>query len=133
MTEDYSDAADRHFADAQLLHEQMPPRLANASHLYGVAAECALKCIISQSTKGGGKVPRVHLPELLDQLSMHSVAKGNADLVKRVKKSAEGLCNWRVEQRYDNQTVFIVANVVAEAASAQKLLALRKHHARGII
>lgn len=38
MPVDFRDAADRHFTDAGLLSQAR--RLANADHLYGVAAEC---------------------------------------------------------------------------------------------
>ena len=130
--EDYQDAASRHFQDAKTLHKQVPSRLANASHLYGIAAECALKCIMQR----GGNVPKGnsgHFPKLLAEFENHSVAKGNAGLVKQVRKHAQGLDNWRVEQRYYSQGKFKVEAVNLEAESARKMQALNSHHARGIV
>jgi hypothetical protein len=133
--EDYSDAAARHFEDAKLLHSQLPPRLANASHLYGFAAECAIKCIM-RGDGSSGKVPKGgkgHLPLLLREFELHSIAKGNAALQKRVQKCASGLSNWDIDQRYHRQATFLAQTVNAEAESAQKLLALSRHFLRKVI
>ena len=133
--EDYADAAQRHFDDAKLLHTQVPSRLANASHLYGFSAECALKSIML-GRKQAGKALKIHLPSLFDEFQNHSIAKNNVDLVQRVKKCAIGLSNWKVEQRYYKQTdetVFNVQTVNDEAEAARKFLKLRKQYMRGII
>lgn len=133
--EDYVDAAQRHFQDAKILHAQVPSRLANASHLYGIAAECALKCIM-RGAGNRGRVPKGsggHLPLLLREFEVHSVARGNAALLKRVKQCANGLSLWSVDQRYLAQTSFLLHTVDGEADSAQKLLALSEHHARGVV
>ena len=133
--EDYVDAAQRHFQDAKLLHVQVPSRLANASHLYGIAAECALKCIM-RGAGNRGKVLRGgsgHLPLLFREFESHSVAKGNAALLKRVKQCANGFNQWSVDQRYFAQNSFLLHTVDCEADSAQRLLALSEHHARGVV
>lgn len=44
MSTNFSDAFNRHFNDAELLLEKQ--RLANASQLYGLAAECGLKALM---------------------------------------------------------------------------------------
>ncbi|GBE50099.1 hypothetical protein BMS3Bbin13_01024 [bacterium BMS3Bbin13] len=44
MKTDFMDAATRHWEDAELLSNTL--RWANADHLYGVAAECALKAVM---------------------------------------------------------------------------------------
>lgn len=132
--EDYSDAAQRHFQDAVCLHKQTPNRLANASHLYGIAAECALKCVM-RGPGNRGKVPKGssgHLPSLLREFEHHSESKGNAALLRRIKQCATGLSNWAIDQRYHAQATFLVQTVDAESESARKLLALSQHHARGI-
>ena len=133
--EDYTDAAQRHFHDARYLHMQTPNRLANASHLYGIAAECALKCIL-RGRGNRGKVPKGsggHLPALLREIEHHSEFRGNAALIKRVKQYSNGLSNWTIDQRYHAQATFLVQTVDAEYESARKLLALSQQHARGII
>lgn len=133
--EDYTDAAQRHFDDAKLLHSQMPGRLANASHLYGIAAECSIKRIMRGNGNNGKviKGSNGHIPELLREFENHSAAKGNAALLRRMKKCATGLVNWSIQQRYENQGGFSFQIVDAEADSAQKLLALSKQHARGAV
>lgn len=130
--ENFDDAAKRHFQDAKLLHSQVPPRLANASHLYGFAAECSLKCVFERK----GKVPRGstgHFPGLLAEVECHSLAKGNAALLKRIKQCAAGLGGWTVGQRYYAQGWFTIAGVDAEAEAARKLAVLNTHHQRGIV
>ena len=133
--DDYADAAQRHFLDAKILHQQVPSRLANASHLYGFAAECAIKCIM-RSNQNNGRVPKGgngHLPLLLREFEAHSIAKGNAALQKRVKKCAVGLSSWSIDQRYHGQASFTAQTIEAEAESAQRLLALSQHFLRKII
>ena len=122
--EDYADAAQRHFDDAELLHLQTPCRLANASHLYGFAAECAMKSIML-GAKSKGNTPRVHLPALLKEFKNHSVAKGNAQLVNVVTNHVAKFSSWAVEQRYHNQTMFTVETVKNQAVGAKNLLTLR--------
>ena len=46
LTEDFLDAMDRHWRDAELLRSS--ERLANADHLYGLSAECGLKALLEQ-------------------------------------------------------------------------------------
>lgn len=133
--EDYADAAQRHFQDAKTLHALVPSRLANASHLYGIAAECALKCIM-RGTGNHSKVPKGssgHLPLLWREFEGHSAARGNAALLKRIKKCALGFSGWSVDQRYFAQALFMLQTVDCEADSARKLIALSEHHARGVI
>jgi hypothetical protein len=127
--EDYADAAKRHFDDAKLLHSNTPSRLANASHLYGFAVECALKSIML-GVKSKSNAPRVHLPALFDEFKNHSVAKGNDALVRGVKKYAAKFTGWTIEQRYHNQNVFSVQAVKDEAEAAKNLLALREQFIR---
>jgi hypothetical protein len=47
---DFDSSAKRHVSDAVLLHEQSRP--ANADHLAGIAAECALKALIAGYLEG---------------------------------------------------------------------------------
>lgn len=44
MNTDYLDAHERHWDDAELL--KATARHANADHLYGMSAECGLKCLM---------------------------------------------------------------------------------------
>jgi hypothetical protein len=134
MMEDYADAAERHFDDAKLLHTQVPSRLANASHLYGFAAECALKSMIRKTAPNAAFYgQKGHFPLLLTEFQNHSIANNNADLVRSVKQAAIGLDKWSINQRYNEQSTFVAQIVDAEAVSAQELLALSRDHLRRII
>jgi len=65
MTEpaqDYPAAARPCFSDGTMLLDQ--GRLANASHLFGLGAECALKVLLDGHP--GADVKLSHLPELRD-------------------------------------------------------------------
>ena len=48
MPTDFLDAMERHWHDAQLLGSPEQLRLANADHLYGMAAECGLKALMAK-------------------------------------------------------------------------------------
>ena len=123
--EDYHDAATRHFSDGDLLQQQVPQRLANASHLYGLAGECALKAIMAGKS-GAGKVKHAHLPNILEEFEIHSIAKGNPSLVTRVKKCAVGLNQWRIDERYHNRSsaAFTVGRIQSEHDAAKRLIGL---------
>lgn len=130
--DDYIDAAQRHYRDGKLLHEQSPPRLANASHLYGLAAECALKAIMRKDLPGtpfGGSTG--HIPALFREFKSHKSAK-DVKLLTSVNSCALGLKNWGVQQRYQAEAAFGVEVVAEQEESARKLLLLRKNHERGI-
>lgn len=67
--DDYQDASNRHLHDAESLFAQIPKRLANASHLFGLSAECSLKAIARKfdpSAKFNGS--KGHLPGLFSEL-----------------------------------------------------------------
>ena len=132
--EDYRDAAARHFQDAELLHAQIPPRLANASHLYGFAGECALKSMMAGKT-GTRKTPRSHLPNIVAEFENHSVARGNPRLLKSIKACCAGLTAWRVEERYYNQVAptFQSNRVQSEADAVKRLLGLLALWKKGAI
>lgn len=131
--EDYRDAAHRHFEDAKLLHQQNPPRLPNASHLYGVAGECAIKAMMG-GTKGTSKVRRVHLPDILEEFLNHNICR-NASLAKRVKNCASGFSAWQVNERYFSRQApqFSSTRIDEERNASQRLLALVAQLKRGII
>ena len=68
MTFNYAQAARRHNADATLLLANQ--RIANADHLYGFAAECALVKIIQ--TLPGTEPVTVHASRRLTSAKMRS-------------------------------------------------------------
>ncbi len=62
MSEDYNEAALRHYRDAEHLADDN--RIDNAAHLIGFAAECAIKHAFDGLQNSMGDLPRIHLPDL---------------------------------------------------------------------
>ena len=132
--EDYQDAAKRHCEDAKILHIQDNARLANASHLYGFAAECVIKSMMAGSNRRG-RVSHCHLPDIMVEFRNHSSIRGNAALLRSVNTCFAGLSEWKVSERYlhQNAATFTVERVQSEADSVKKLLGLLSHWTKGVI
>jgi hypothetical protein len=106
MNTDYLDAAKRHMADAESLK---PSSWANADHLFGVAAECALKQVMVSlkmaihpdgNPKDWGH--KVHMPSLWP--AFQSFAQGRLASRYLQPLSPDNLFSrWSIEQRYSNR------------------------------
>lgn len=133
--DDYQNASQRHFIDAEILWAQKPSRLANASHLFGVSAECALKAIVrkhSPTTKFYGASG--HIPKLFAELlNITPINAGNSDLAKAINSIHQHFPNWDVEQRYWAQTSFTEAVVAQERIGADRALLLMRNHLQGTL
>lgn len=134
--EDYFDAANRHHADAMLLQTQVPPRLANASHLFGIAAECAVKTVIQndRSTIAGVTV-RGHINQIRQKFIACEAIKGKPSFQADMLRAITAFEEWDVSQRYCSQTddTFTVARLVVESKATAKLLSLRDSWLQRII
>lgn len=64
VTDDFPAAARCCYADGELLFREQ--RFANASHLFGLGAECALKTLLRRHS-GAAAVSAIHLPALQAQ------------------------------------------------------------------
>lgn len=133
--DDYKDAATRHLHDAQLLFAQTPVRLANASHLYGVSAECSLKAIAVQTHPGArfsGKTG--HLPDLFTELlNVANTLAGNVELATSITAIRANFDQWALSQRYQNQGLFDATKVTQEKLGAEQAYALMNNHLQGLI
>lgn len=110
MAADFQDAHNRHWEDAEIL--KLKGRWANADHLFGLAAECGLKCLMlkfgmpydSSRDRPHHREDRVHADELWTRFesyrSNHSAGTGF------VLSSANPFLNWKISQRYDHQNDF---------------------------
>lgn len=109
MTLSYPDAARRHLTDAKHLHDA--GRLANADHLYGVAAECALKAVLQGL---GMRIdPRREAPETrlharhADVIWPVAIASmGERVAARWLPLLGDGLPfdDWSVNRRYDSDS-----------------------------
>lgn len=94
--EDYGDSAARLFVDAELLYKQK--RWETAGHLYGVAAECAVKAALK---RGGVTIDKksglkTHFPALAGAVSLNAQGRHTMTVINR----PGFLDSWRVDTRY---------------------------------
>ena len=133
--DDYQNASKRHLDDAELLFIQTPSRVANASHLFGVSAECSLKAIARNSNPTavfGGR--NGHIPQLFAELTNVAPAIfGNSDLVIDIGSIKGYFSSWKVEQRYHAQSNFVEATVTQEQIGANQAHLLMSNHLQGLI
>ena len=100
--ENYANAALRHWHDAKLLEEEN--RMENADHLYGFAAECAIKKILvvlpAFSTTGIlERTYNEHVNILWARVNCQSLQKSYPAL-SALLKSTNPFSDWHVKQRY---------------------------------
>ncbi len=96
--EDYAQASLRLYTDAETLYKASPKRLATACHLYGLAAECAIKAFIERQP-GCSSVPFKHLPELIDDAKRLLNGRAASHLLHNIS-SANFMAGWQVANRY---------------------------------
>jgi len=110
MTADFHDATERHRVDADALFNNQ--RFANADHLFGLAAECALKAVmkgLGMQIKPDGSPStqshRVHVNKLWNEYISFA---NNRNGVKYVvgMDSNNPFSNWDVNQRYEHHSRF---------------------------
>jgi hypothetical protein len=94
--EDYSDSAGRLFKDAETLYHGQ--RWETAGHLYGVAAECAVKATLE---RGGLRIDKksglkTHFPALVGAVSLNAQGRHTMTVFNR----PGFLDSWKVDTRY---------------------------------
>ncbi|GAA3362790.1 hypothetical protein [Saccharopolyspora gregorii] len=130
----FAEAAVRHYQDALLLRERQ--RLANADHLAGISAECALKAIFighlggviqDDLPKNPAKPKRTygHLPGLWHELSL-VVAGRTGGAFHQAISAANPFEHWKVFERYSDGAHTDAARADAHLAEAQKILFLHE-------
>jgi hypothetical protein len=133
--DDYENASERHLHDAELLFVQAPQRLANASHLFGLSAECSLKAIARRFeplAKFNGRTG--HIPDLFSELQNISPSiGGKPDLVRNITAIKSQFANWNVAQRYASQITFVRGTVADEQTGANEAHLLMTNCLKGLI
>lgn len=109
MKEDFLDAHQRHWHDAELLFQMQ--RWANADHLYGFAAECGLKALM-EKLKGGFQ-ENEHYGHIMEKAEKKSIwskyetyISGHLGAGKFSLPDNNPFHDWRASQRYANQACF---------------------------
>lgn len=134
--EDFQDTAKRHLHDAELLFSQEPKRLANASHLFGISAECALKAILKKSVgkfnpKAAGHIGTLLLTELSNVAD--TGVSGALVLCLDTWNKKQYFKDWGVEQRYAPQENphFVLPTVSLQREGASEACKLMKNVLHG--
>lgn len=129
MNADFLDSHRRHLRDADYLFAAS--HLANADHLYGMAAECGLKQLMiafGMQTNATGspnrKNDRVHVDKAW--AGYDAYRSGHVAGVRFVLPSEIPFDNWRAEQRYANTGHFDLDRVEPHRAAAHVVHALMK-------
>jgi hypothetical protein len=97
MAENYESAALRHFKDAAAL--QSSGELDNAGHLFGFAAECAIKHKIA-SLRSPAETPHVHFPDLVN-VARKQFRQRSQDLEMYQILQSAIFIGWHVNRRYE--------------------------------
>lgn len=129
MLSDFRDAAERHWGDAEYLFADT--RLANADHLFGLAAECALKAVMQAlgMALGSSGAPvdqqyRVHINRLWDEFVSFASGRSGGKYAAALIASANLFANWDVNQRYEHRSQFMQVDVQRHQQGAKHTMSV---------
>jgi len=127
MMTDFLDAHNRHWQDAEQLFTSS--RLANADHLYGMAAECGLKrlmIVFGMPLKNDGspaqKTDWIHANDAWTRYETYRM--GHHHGVSMILPTQNPFSDWDVSQRYANQTNFTHSRVATHRLGAKAVHSL---------
>ncbi|MCB2262411.1 MAG: hypothetical protein LGR52_05655 [Candidatus Thiosymbion ectosymbiont of Robbea hypermnestra] len=103
---DYADAALRCYQDGDTLFQRQ--RYPNATHLFGLAAECALKLLL-EKIPGMQEIPHKHLPELRDDVLRMLSGRGNNG-VRQLLNMEDYMVDWKIANRYWPRQAFSLSS-----------------------
>jgi hypothetical protein len=120
MAEDFLDAHNRHWTDAEKLYQAN--RWANADHLYGFAAECGLKSLIVVLNGSLAAGDRKHIMERTGTANawerFEAYRSGHPLGARFPLPSSNPFAAWHASQRYENQLSFTQATADVHRAGA---------------
>lgn len=130
MNTDYLDAHQRHLSDANILFDIS--RLANADHLFGMAAECGLKRLMiafgMQTDYTGAPKDRkgdwIHAEKVWVRYETYRC--GHIQGVQYGLPLSNPFDDWKVDQRYAQEHCFTQARVQSHRAAAHTVHGLVK-------
>ncbi|MFA7241271.1 MAG: hypothetical protein WC091_14260 [Sulfuricellaceae bacterium] len=122
--ENYTDAALRHWKDAELLEKEN--RVENADHHYGFAAECAIKKVLAVHPdfvkQGMLDTPyKKHINVLWKRINLQSIQKVAPSLTA-VLHTSNQFFDWSVDQRYAANSTVSPAAIQMHKKAASRLL-----------
>lgn len=129
-TIDFKNAAMRHYKDADFLFDKK--RYANADHLYGLAAECALKAVmvgldssIAEITTGDliNQADKKHIDKLWDHFRIFLQNRSASVYLSCVSIHRNPFSSWQIADRYKNEKLFIKNTVLPHKAAVNNHIA----------
>ena len=126
MPVDFRDASERHWDDAGHLFANI--RLPNADHLFGLAAECALKAVmlaLGMRLRPTGRPEdpyAVHINRLWDEFITFAHSRGGAHYAAMLSGNPNPFYDWDVNQRYDHRTQFSQVIVINHQQGAEETM-----------
>jgi len=124
MDENFTQAALRHWRDAELLKDQN--RVENADHLYGIAAECAIKqallhlpAFANQGTLQESYMQ--HIDVLWNKVGHQSLQRIYPGLLAYLKNGGKPFDDWKVAQRYSADNVISPEKMQAHRTATLEL------------
>jgi hypothetical protein len=120
--EAYDQAAIRHYKDGELLASTS--RLENADHLFGLAAECAIKVALAHSIsqKAISQVPYVHINQGLWGAALLQIQAKRFPGLALLLKGNNPFSDWDVGQRYFGDGVVKQPTIDNHRKAARRLL-----------
>jgi len=123
VNSDFEDAHKRHWEDAEMLYDN--DRWANADHLYGMAAECGLKCLMlvfgmpfdHTRDMPRNRPDRQHADGIWARYE--SYRYGHTKGTHYALSTANPFHDWDVSQRYANRSNFDQARAQSHQAGAK--------------
>jgi hypothetical protein len=128
MNPDFLDAHERHWEDAELLKDGN--RLANADHLFGISAECGLKCLMIQfgmpmdTDKPKDRQDRIHVNKIW--IRFEAYRSGHLQGINYALSLPDPFMDWDVNQRYARRDDFDISRLASHRAGAEADLNLIK-------
>ncbi|MFV0135027.1 hypothetical protein ACLGIH_17690 [Streptomyces sp. HMX87] len=140
----FAKAAKRHFDDADYVHRDS--RLPTADHLYGFAAECAVKSLLLRFTDvrmGPSNKPEIahpeppedepgrtlqfgHVNELIREIKLLARGRGGAPLHTALDSDLRVFRRWHVSTRYSDGTYAQAEMVERRRGAARRILSLHE-------
>lgn len=129
MKTDFKNAYERHQQDADSLFDRR--RYANADHLYGLAAECALKAVMvgldpNLVDKNGdflNQTDKKHIDKLWGHFRLFLQGRNASSLLIHISSSNSPFNKWTVNSRYAHQKTFNKGNVLSHKKTVNDSIA----------
>ena len=120
---DYLDAMERHWHDAHLLGSPEQLRLANADHLYGMAAECGLKALMAIEGRDleNNETHKEKYKKHINATWAHFSDFRQGTLATYALTSKNPFNDWLVDQRYAAEANFDAARVAKHRSGAKQV------------